>query len=131
MPVRMLIADPDESFGLMLKQILELNGEYVADAFTTGSATLASAHKRKPDLLIVDAALADMSAAALIASMQLIRPGISILLIPLGNTLPDEFQRLGVQAILTKPFFVGNLGKVIAGVLGTETRTLVDLPSSY
>jgi DNA-binding NarL/FixJ family response regulator/predicted regulator of Ras-like GTPase activity (Roadblock/LC7/MglB family) len=131
MPVRILIADPDESFGVMLKQILELNDEYVADAHTSGSATLASAHKRKPDLLIVDAALADMSAAALIASMQLIRPGISIMLIPLGNTLPDEFQRLGVQGILTKPFFVGNLGKNIADVLGTETRTLVNLPSSY
>src|SRR5262249_11096739 len=122
MPVRILIADPDESFGLMLKQVLELNGEYVADALTTGAATLASAQKRKPDLVIVDAALADMSAASLVASLQLVRPGIALMLIPLGNALPEEFQRLGVRGILTKPFFAGNLGKYIADVLGTESK---------
>jgi CheY-like chemotaxis protein len=128
-PARILIADPDESFGLMLKQILELSDEYTADAAQTGARALELAQKRRPDLAIVDAALADMSPAALITSLQLILPGVPIMLIPMGTTLPDEYRQMGVRTILTKPFFVGDLARNLEETLGAGAKS-AEPPSS-
>ncbi len=123
---RILIADPDEAFGLMLKQVLELNGDYSAEHASTSAAAVAAAQKQSPDLLIADMAIADVS--TLVASIRHASPQTRVMLIPLGDALPNNAQSLDVQGTLTKPFFIGDLGEQIANVLGIPVRPLVELP---
>ncbi len=125
---KILIADPDEAFGQMLQQMLAANGDYDTQAVTTGAHALAAAQTMLPDLAIIDLAIADMTPRALIADMRQRVPALRVMLIPIGDHLPDEFQAADIQGVLTKPFFIGDLGGTIARALGTETRPLVDLP---
>jgi len=126
MQPRILIADPDDAFGLMLKQVLELNGDYTADHVSTAERALAAAQKQSPDLLIADMSIVDVP--SLVASIRQTAPQMRVMLIPLGDALPAEMHALGVQGILTKPFFIGDLGEQIASVLGIEVKPLVELP---
>jgi len=64
----------------------------------------------------------------LINSIQQWAPQARVMLIPVGDALPDEIRRLPVQGILRKPFFIGDLGRQIARALGTHTKPLVHLP---
>ena len=128
MPHKILIADPDEAFGQMLQQTLGLNGDYVTQAVTTGARALAVAQAMMPDLVIIDLAIADTTPRSLIEALRRLTPTLRVMLIPIGDRLPDEYQASGIQGVLTKPFFVGDLGATIAQVFGTEMRALVELP---
>ena len=128
MPPRILIADPDQAFGLMLKQMLELNGDYQAEHVSTGALALASVRKHIPDLAIIDMAIRDVPPPLLISSIQQWAPQARVMLIPVGETVPDDIRTLPVQGILRKPFFIGDLGRQIARALGTHTKPLVHLP---
>ncbi len=128
MPPRILIADADEAFGLMLKQMLEINGDYAVEHVTSGAVALSTVQQTHPDLVILDLTIGDVQPAALIKAVQRVAPEVRIMLIPLGEQLPEDVKGLSVQGILTKPFFIGDLGAQIAAALGTEVKQLVNLP---
>ncbi|MBI5880413.1 MAG: response regulator [Chloroflexi bacterium] len=128
MPHQILIVDPDEAFGQMLVQMLSLNGDYNARAVSTGAGARAAVKAAAPDLAIIDLSIADTPARSLISDLRTRAPGLRIMLIPLGDGLPDEYREADIQGVLTKPFFIGDLGDTITQALGTEPRALVDLP---
>jgi DNA-binding NtrC family response regulator/predicted regulator of Ras-like GTPase activity (Roadblock/LC7/MglB family) len=128
MPPRILIADPDEGFGQMLKQMLEMNGAYVAEHVATGALTLANLATRSPDLVIIDLAVSDIPYHILVKAVQQIVPKARVMLIPVNDELPTEAQTLTIHGIIKKPFFIVELGEQVAQALGTETKTLVNLP---
>src|SRR5205814_2248583 len=84
--------------------------------------------KHTPDLAIIDMAIRDVPPPLLISSIQQWAPQARVMLIPVGDMLPDEIRKLPVQGILRKPFFIGDLGRQIARALGTHTKPLAHLP---
>ena len=128
MPPHILIADPDEAFGLMLKQVLELNGSYSAEHVSSGSLALASIGSRRPDLVIIDMMLADIALATLIGAIRESVPQSRFMLIPLDGAHPADNTAIGDNGTLSKPFFIGDLAEQIAAALGTEVKPLVTMP---
>ena len=121
MPPRIIVADPDQGFGLMLTQMLEMDSAYVADYASNGSYALHLAREKNPQLVIIDAALADMTPPALIRALRQQSPGVRIMLIPLDGKPPSDYGELNLQGTLPKPFFAGDLAACIARALNTVT----------
>jgi CheY-like chemotaxis protein len=127
---RILVADPDPGFGLMLAQMLELNCEYVADYVSSGGQALRLAREKLPQLVIIDAALVDMTPLALIKALRQVSPDVRILVIPLISSLPVEYEELNLQGTLPKPFFADDLGGCIAQALAGVVTPAVSAPAS-
>lgn len=128
MPHQILIVDPDEAFGQMLVQMLSLSGDYDARSVSTSADALSAVQSAAPDLAIIDLSLSDQPPLSLIDALRQQSPSLRLMLIPLGDSLPAEYGEIAVQGVLTKPFFIGDLGEMLTKALGTETRALVDLP---
>ena len=58
----------------MLAQMLEMNREYVADYVSSGGQALKLAREKPPQLVIIDAALVDMTPPALIKALRQVSP---------------------------------------------------------
>jgi CheY-like chemotaxis protein len=123
-----LVVDSDEGFGFMLKEGLNNTGQYQAIWVQTGKDALKAIMKADFDLIIIDIGLADMSPSKLIQGIRHTKSGTKIMMIPMiGQALPDGFQKLEINGVLPKPFFVGDLPDLVDKAMG---RTRQRLPTS-
>jgi CheY-like chemotaxis protein len=125
-----LVVDPDEAFGQMMKMMLEMNGDYAASFVTDGKSALKFSPQDPPELVIIDLNIKDLAVSALVYEVRRRMPRAHIMLIPIGTELPADMRSLPIDGILTKPVFIGDLGEIIAKVLGTAIKPLVELPPS-
>jgi CheY-like chemotaxis protein len=124
-----LVVDCDEGFGLMLREGLENSGHYSAQCVHTGSGALQAVVEENFDLVIVDVALTDMSPGTLIKAVHEAKDELKIMVIPLiGQALPQAIEELGINGVLTKPFFVGDLPDLIDEALGRRRNPEVSSP---
>jgi CheY-like chemotaxis protein len=123
-----LVVDSDEGFGFMLKEGLNNTGQYQAIWVQTGKDALKAIMKADFDLIIIDIGLGDMSPSKLIQGIRHTKSGTKIMMIPMiGQALPDGFQKLEINGVLPKPFFVGDLPDLVDKAMG---RTRQRLPTS-
>jgi CheY-like chemotaxis protein/predicted regulator of Ras-like GTPase activity (Roadblock/LC7/MglB family) len=125
---RILVVDPDDAFGMMMKMMLEMNGDYASSFVTDGASALNAVQQDQPDLVIIDLNVRDMAIPTLITEVRRRNPKTHIMLIPIGMELPPTMQNWPIEGILTKPVFIGDLGEIVAKVLGTEVKQLVEMP---
>ena len=113
-----LIVDENQAFATMLKESLESSGDYAATVATTGSEALEAVVEQRFALTIVDMAISDVEPMTLIRAIREAKPTMRLMLIPLlGEELSEEARSLGIQGILTKPFFMGDLPVKIEAAL--------------
>lgn len=127
-----LVVDSDEGFGMMLKEGLENSGHYSSQCVHTGSDALQAIVENSFELVIIDMALTDMSPATLIQAMREAKDGMRVMIIPLiGQSVPQSIEALGINGVLTKPFFVGDLPDLIDEAIGRkrESRPVVPVGS--
>ena len=126
-----LVVDPDEGFGFMLKEGLQNTGQYSATWVHTGSDALQAVVERSFDLVIIDVAVSDMPPPQLVQAIRDAKNGIKIMMIPMmGQDLPDRLKKLEINGVLPKPFFVGDLPNLIDEALGRpKRRTLTPAPA--
>jgi len=120
MAPNILVVDRNEAFATMLRQMLETDGGYQVEVAHTGSDALALLQQRDFDLTIVDMDLdpTDKDYRQLILNVRELRPTMRLMLIPLmGKDLSPEARQLGIQGVLSKPFFVDDLLPDIREVL--------------
>src|SRR5262245_58314539 len=118
-----LVVDPDEGFGYMLKEGLQNTGQYSATWVHTGSDALQAVIERGFDLVIIDIAVSDMPPPKLVQAIRDAKNGIKIMMIPMmGQDLPDRLKKLEINGVLPKPFFVGDLPNLIDEALGRPKR---------
>lgn len=119
---KILIADRDEAFALMLRDsIRRETGREAVVCTSAGQARTCLSHEPFA-LCIVDQGL-DEDLATVVAGLRQVQPTLRIIVVPLlGEELPEEAERLGIQGILTKPFFVGDLAGIIEGALTAPVR---------
>ncbi|MDM8531482.1 response regulator [Anaerolineales bacterium HSG25] len=128
-----LVIDPDEGFGTMLKEGLEGTGYYHVTWVDNGKDAIKAVRATNFDLTIVDIGVSDMSAYKLILGIRHFRKNMKIMLIPFfGQDLPDKLKKLNPNGILSKPFFVGDLPDLIDDALGrprTERAPIAPPPA--
>ncbi|MFQ5409401.1 MAG: IS200/IS605 family transposase [Anaerolineales bacterium] len=129
MAINVLVADPNEAFATMIKQVLEETGNFVVVPTASGEAALAAASLQSFDMAILETELDDMAVDALVASLRETNAMIAVMLIPpLGEETPPEFAHLDVQGYLPKPFFVPELEPRIEAALNRPVGGVTPAP---
>jgi CheY-like chemotaxis protein len=116
-----LVVDSDHAFATILKEGLETTDEYQVTLAHAGTDALESVVERNFDLVIVDMGLRDVRPVTLVKAIREAKPAMRLMLIPLlGQQVPDELQGLEIQGVLPKPFFVGDLPRIVGEAMGIE-----------
>ena len=122
MAYNILVVDSDQAFATILKEGLETNGNYRVTLTQSGSDALESVVERPFDLVIVDMGLQGVKPVTLVKAIREAKPAMRLMLIPLfGQQIPAELKELKIQGFLPKPFFVGDLPRLVGGALNIET----------
>lgn len=121
MTKRILIVDNDTGFSTILAETLNEHPAFEALAVRTGARAMEYVVEHRLDLVIVDMALPDVAPANLIAAIREYDAEIAIMVIPLmGEAVPAAVKALKIQGVLTKPFFVGDLPKLVGAAVGLD-----------
>jgi DNA-binding response OmpR family regulator len=120
MPKRILIVEDEESVRELEKFILESQGYEVMEA-RDGLEGLAKAEFRKPDLILLDLMMPDVSGGRMYDEMKdhPVTAGIPIIVVtgkPDAHQLFDD--EIGAQNVIMKPFEADALLERIEGHIG-------------
>jgi signal transduction histidine kinase len=113
---RVLVVEDDADVRRVIVECLDLIGYEVTEAHN-GSAGLAAIASDKPDLLVVDYAMPDMTGAEVISKAREMVGDLPVILAT-GYADMTAVERLaGKPAILRKPFDMHSLGTAVASAL--------------
>jgi CheY-like chemotaxis protein len=111
-----LVVEDDPDVRRVIVECLSLIGYKVTEA-ANGSEALAQLAAVKPDLLVVDYAMPDMTGAEVISEARKLVGDIPVILAT-GYADMAAVERLaGKPRILRKPFDIAQLGDAVSGVL--------------
>lgn len=127
-----LIVDNDKSFSTILCEGLNNHAAFNAVLVHTGTRALEYVVEQPVDLVIVDLGLNDMSAPKLVGAIREVKNGLPVMVTPvIGQDIPESVKRLDIQGVVPKPFFVGDLPKIVGAVLGLNLDSQIpDLPAA-
>lgn len=114
---RVLVVDDEPLVRWAIAETLRWHGHQIAEAADAGQALRALADPDLvPDVLVLDLRLPDCTDLRLLATIRSLRPSLPVILMTAFGTpeLRDEARRLGVFAILDKPFELD----VLEGLVG-------------
>ncbi len=125
-----LVVDSDKGFSTILSETLNNHADFKATAVPVSTHALQFVVEKPVDLVIIDMGLPDMPVPKLIKAIREAKPTMAIMVIPfIGEDVPEEIKNMGLQGILPKPFFVGDLPKLVGQAVGLEFESQVpDLP---
>lgn len=115
-PHRILVVEDDPDVRRVIVECLGLIGYVVTEA-ANGAEGLAAIRQQKPDLLVVDYAMPDMTGAEVISRAREMVGELPVILAT-GYADMAAVERLaGKPVILRKPFDINTLGEAVAGAL--------------
>ncbi len=118
-----LVVEDDADVRRVIVECLGLIGYSVTEA-ANGTAGLAAMALARPDLLVVDYAMPDMTGAEVISKARQLWSDLPVILAT-GYADMAAVERLaGKPAILRKPFDINTLGDAVAGALEGANRQL-------
>ena len=123
MPNHILIVDSDEAFATILKEGIEMGGEFQATVVTSAQEARNTAARGHLAMTIVDMGLEDEDPLELLQTLRERDPEIRLMVIPLDG-IPDEVIALGIQGTLAKPFFLPDIPAQIEGALSRPVGAL-------
>ena len=125
-----LVVDNDKGFSTILSEALNNHASFKAATASVSARALQFVVENPVDLVVIDMGLPDMPVPKLIKAIREARPGMAIMVIPfIGEDVPKEVENMGLQGVLPKPFFVGDLPKLVGRAVGLELENQVpDLP---
>lgn len=126
-----LIVDNDKSFSTILCEGLNNHAAFNAVLVHTSMRALEYVVEQPVDLVIVDVGLNDMAASKLVGAIREVKNGLPVMVTPvIGQDIPESVKGLGIQGVVPKPFFVGDLPKIVGAVLGLNLDSQIpDLPA--
>jgi signal transduction histidine kinase/CheY-like chemotaxis protein len=111
-----LVVEDDADVRRVIVECLGLIGYQVTEA-ANGAEGLAAMAATRPDLLVVDYAMPDMTGAEVISKARTMLGDVPVILAT-GYADMAEVERLaGKPMILRKPFDINSLGEAVAGAL--------------
>ena len=121
MTIPVLVVDAAEHFGILIRQTLEETGYYQVTLAASGSEAIEIVQSSEIRLAIVDFALPDINGPDTIRQLRAVVSDLAVIAIPVSSDPDDpELKKLKVDGVLTKPFYLPDLPKIVA--------TSLDLP---
>lgn len=125
-PVRVLVADDEEDIRDLVCLAVHKAGAAEVTAVADGTAALAAARQRVPDLAVLDVSMPGATGLEVCAALRA-EPGtagIRVLLLSAGASLDDVARGLsaGADAYLAKPFLVAGLVHQVRALTGHDGR---------
>lgn len=104
-PIRILVADDDESLRSVLKQVLSMDG-YEVTLTASGEEALAAFKKEPCSLIITDIRMGNISGIQLLQEVKRLRPDTQVIIITSNATLDTAITAIqaGAYDYITKPF---------------------------
>jgi two-component system, cell cycle response regulator DivK len=129
--VHVLLVEDNEDNRDMMKFLLERAG-YIVSTANTGVEALNTAHREKPDIILMDLSMPEMDGWT--AAQQIKKePGLAN--IPMiavtAHTLPGDRRRAmdsGFDSYISKPINVRMFGETVAEVLKEKSQKTGDAP---
>lgn len=120
---KLLIVDDESGIVEEVKAYFEEEGYEVYTA-ETGKEGLDALAAHKPDLVLLDMKLPDMSGLQILKVCKETLPGTKVIVNTgyVDQHIIDEAARLGRDAFLQKPFNLERLQQEIEKLLGTDSR---------
>lgn len=127
MTKNVLIVDSDKSFSVIIKETLNNHPLFTANLVHSGADAIRYlVNNSDVDLVIIDMGVADAEPAKLVEATRELHDGMSVMIIPLiGQDVPLNVKQQGLQGILPKPFFVGDLPKLVGQAVGLDLESEV------
>ncbi len=129
---KILVVDDDNDMCLLLTRFLTRNG-YVVVSANSGQAAIEWMKKNKPDLVLCDFRLDDMTGVELLRKIKEIHPRSAVIIITGYSDVKDavEVMKLGAYDYVTKPLFPDEILLTIKKALATEPKeSIAAKPSS-
>jgi CheY-like chemotaxis protein len=121
MAIPVLVVDAAEHFGILIRQTLEETGYYQVTLAASGSEAIEIVQSSEIRLAIVDFDLPDINGPDAIRQLRAVVSDLAVIAIPVSSDPDDlELKELKVGGVLTKPFYLPDLPKIVA--------TALDLP---
>ena len=118
---KVLVIDDDRDMCLLLKKFLERNNYEVID-FTSGKKALAWYDENKPDIVLCDLRLEDLSGLEVLKKMKSVNPNLPFLIITGYSDVKSavEIMRHGAYDYITKPLFPDEILMTIKQAMANE-----------
>ena len=116
--MRVLVVEDEAALRSYLVPLLERNG-YTVDAVGTGSEALAAIHDRRPDLVLLDVGLPDLSGLDVCREIRRLSGYLPVIMLTGLDSRDDELRGFDAKAddYVTKPVVPERLLARIAAVL--------------
>ena len=120
-PIKVLVVDDEPNIRDLLSTSLKFNG-FAVYAVGNGNDAVVAAEKGKPDIILLDVMLPDMSGFAVTKKLRSMDIDIPVLFLPARDETEDKITGLtvGGDDYLTKPF---SLDEIIARINAILRRT--------
>ncbi len=120
-PRRILIVEDNDDLRESLAMLLAVSGTVVDQA--NSLATAREALVRKPDVILLDVHLAEEHSYELAAEVLAAAAAPAVIVMSGAATDLDrqQFAALGISAYLSKPFFLDDISRVLAGVCPAQS----------
>lgn len=106
-PIEVLVVDDEPALGDLVAMALRYEG-WLVTAACDGASAIKKAADEKPDIVVLDIMLPDMSGLDVLHELHRIRPELPVLLLTAKDTIEDRIAGLsaGGDDYVTKPFNV-------------------------
>ncbi|MEC4814925.1 MAG: response regulator [Scytonema sp. PMC 1069.18] len=118
---RILLIDDEERLTEVVQTCLEIMGDWEVHTAGTAQEGLLKAETEKPDAILLDVMMPEMDGITLFRSLQQnpVTQSIPVILLTAKTQLEeqDQFAKLGVTGVITKPFDALTLADRVAELL--------------
>ncbi|MGA9357440.1 MAG: response regulator transcription factor [Mycobacterium sp.] len=126
-PINVLVVDDEAVLAEMVSMALRYEGWNIATA-SDGSAAIAAARDRRPDVVVLDVMLPDMSGLDVLHKLREEHPQLPVLLLTAKDAVEDRIAGLtaGGDDYVTKPFSIEEVVLRLRALLRRTGVTTVD-----
>jgi two-component system, OmpR family, response regulator len=126
-PINVLVVDDESVLAEMVSMALRYEGWNIATA-SDGSSAIASARAQRPDVVVLDVMLPDMSGLDVLHKLREENPQLPVLLLTAKDAVEDRIAGLtaGGDDYVTKPFSIEEVVLRLRALLRRTGVTTVD-----
>ena len=126
-PINVLVVDDEAVLAEMVSMALRYEGWNIATA-SDGSAAIAAARTQRPDVVVLDVMLPDMSGLDVLHKLRKEHPQLPVLLLTAKDAVEDRIAGLtaGGDDYVTKPFSIEEVVLRLRALLRRTGVTTVD-----
>ena len=126
-PINVLVVDDEAVLAEMVSMALRYEGWNIATA-SDGSAAIAAARAQRPDVVVLDVMLPDMSGLEVLHKLREEHPQLPVLLLTAKDAVEDRIAGLtaGGDDYVTKPFSIEEVVLRLRALLRRTGVTTVD-----